>query len=135
MSLYNVVHPLACDIFLNPCGWWAYSVATFCPSRPPQLAHKNITKHGEQVDEQQRIMLNCTPLQGRIRLKIEFCSSKIIAYKNYRVTFLVLKSLSEPTALLWLVFSSSSAASRGLHDFVVCLPASLPPYPIPRQFS
>ena len=32
-------------------NWWAANVANYCPSRPSQLTKKNITKHGEQVDE------------------------------------------------------------------------------------
>ena len=35
----------------NSPGWWADSVATYCPSRPSQLAQKNITKHDKRLDE------------------------------------------------------------------------------------
>ena len=33
-------------------GWWADTVASYCPSRSPRLTQKNTTKHGEQVGEQ-----------------------------------------------------------------------------------
>ena len=35
----------------NSPGWWAATLATYCPSRLGELAQKTITKHGEQVDE------------------------------------------------------------------------------------
>ena len=33
--------------FGNSPGWWATTVATYCPSRPYQLTQKNITKNGK----------------------------------------------------------------------------------------
>ena len=35
----------------NSPGWWAATVVTYCPGRPLQLTQKNITKHGERVEE------------------------------------------------------------------------------------
>ena len=36
----------------NYPGWWAHTVATYCPSRPSQLSKKIITKHHEWGDAQ-----------------------------------------------------------------------------------
>ena len=44
----------------NSLGWWATTVATYCPSRPSQLAQKNMTKHGERVDEKRCRKVSCT---------------------------------------------------------------------------
>lgn len=32
-----------------PPGWYADTVSSYCPSRPPQLAQKNLTKHGQRA--------------------------------------------------------------------------------------
>ena len=41
---------VACFLGNSP-GWLADTVDTYCPIRPSQLTQKNITKHGERVDE------------------------------------------------------------------------------------
>ena len=60
--IYSIAHPLVRDIVMNVFGKFPLLVgdtsATYSPSRPSQLAWKNITKYGEQRDTQ-RCMALC----------------------------------------------------------------------------
>ena len=55
-KLYSAIHPVIRKVLKMrirgvPPRRRATTVATYCQSMPTQLAQKNITKHGEQVDE------------------------------------------------------------------------------------
>ena len=51
---YTTIHPL-CHMVLKmrlwEIHWWAYTVATYCPSRPSQLSAKTAKKQCDRVDE------------------------------------------------------------------------------------
>ena len=50
---YSAIFPLYRKVgdFGNFPGWWADTVAPYCPTRPSQLSAKTVTKHCDRGDE------------------------------------------------------------------------------------